>query len=377
MLLVIAALLASPIALAQDAGTADYAKGFLIKSADGNNALHIQTRMDFRYTLEQELTGTSPDPLDEASFDLKRARISMGGHVFGDDIRYKIQLAWDHGAPGLKDFYFDLGPKKGWQWRVGQFKTPFSREQINSSGKLALVDRAITDKAFLAGRDLGFMLHNGVEESSGFQGALGVFNGSTDKAVFEGSGVADLTTGEVEIDSGSFSNEVGLSHPEVVMRVAYSSEDLKGYDEIDWDGGALRAGVGLSGVADFDLDGGDDGRTRAELDGMVRVEGFTFTGDVYIMTSQDDVDWGNQAVSATGTQGQVNYLVGKVAPALRYARVFVDGEGNDTTEILAGVGYYQHKHDAKLTLDGGMVVEETAADPVNTIVGRAQMQLAF
>jgi hypothetical protein len=76
--------------------------------------------------------------------------------------------------------------------RAGQWKRPFSRQQIGSSGRLELTDRSITDKAFGAGRDIGLAVHNNYEKSPDLEWALGVFNGTGDGArlvpTFNGDG---------------------------------------------------------------------------------------------------------------------------------------------------------------------------------------------
>ena len=94
-----------------------------------------------------------------------------------------IQVDLGKGAVNLKDAYADLVVGQV-VVRLGQFKKPFSRQQLISSSRLALVDRAATDKAFKAGRDLGLMIHNG--NKGRFEYALGAFNGHGDKGVLNG-----------------------------------------------------------------------------------------------------------------------------------------------------------------------------------------------
>ena len=66
----------------------------------------------------------------------------------------------------------------GLHLRVGQWKRPFSRQQLTSSGKQEFVDRSLTDKAFGAGRDVGMMVHNNFTRAKGLEWAAGVFNGN-------------------------------------------------------------------------------------------------------------------------------------------------------------------------------------------------------
>src|SRR5687768_4162180 len=61
--------------------------------------------------------------------------------------------------------------------QVGQFKAPFGLQQVNSSGRLQFVDRAITDAKYNPGREMGVMFAGAaVARKLGYE--VGVFNGS-------------------------------------------------------------------------------------------------------------------------------------------------------------------------------------------------------
>lgn len=369
--LVLGSMLASPAIAEDGAGSATYNKGFEIKSDDGKYKMAIGGRLQLRYTFEAAAVDDEPEY--ESNFMLRRARIAMKGHAHTDKLRYKIQLAFDKGAVGLKDYYFDIGEKDKLNLRVGQYKTPWSRQQLNSSGKLAQVDRAITDKAFGGGRDIGLMLHNNVTRGEGTEASIGLFNGPSEKSYLEGDVLVDPTTGEGEITGGGFSNEVATFGPELVGRIAVGSEGLNGYDEIDWKGGGFRGGVGVSAGADFDLDDGDDGLARAELDLIGRASYFTITGAGYLLTAQDGAGFGDQTLAAVGGHTGLNYLIAeKVDVSGRFALVADQIDDATTTEIAAGLGYHFKKHKLKLSNDAGVIM-----DDATNVFARSQAQLAF
>jgi len=293
ILTLVIATTASP-ARAEDAeggAQVGYKKGFFIK--DGVNALTIQGRVQARFTYEEPDGGH-----DENNFSIARARLTLKGNVFEKNLEYKLQTDFGKGGAVLKDFLVDyrLGGDGPWI-RAGQWKRPFSRQQINSSGRLELVDRAITDKAFGSGRDIGVAIHNGYEKSPEFEWVVGVFNGTGDKPWFDGDVEVDPATGEGEVTRGKFTNVPKALHPAVVARVGYNANGIKGYSEADLEGGPLRFGVGASALANFDTDGGDDSNIRGELDFAVKAEGFSATGGIYFATAQDGEGFADQILA--------------------------------------------------------------------------------
>ncbi len=353
---------------------AGYDGGFFIRAPEQPFELKINARVQARYTYEA-LDG---EP-DEAQFSIPRARIALKGKAFSPDLSYAFQADFGKGSVALKDFYVDYGIlPKVLHVRVGQYKRPFSRQQITSSGKQELVDRAITDKAFHAGRDIGLMFHNQYEKSPTFEYAVGIFNGTGDSSHFSGDAVVDPTTGEGEVTSGKFSNVPAQHHPLVVGRVGYNHGDLKGYSEADLEGGDLRFGVALGGLADFDADQDDATALRGNLDFIVKVQGFSATGGFYVSSRQTGEDFGDRAYDAAGYHLQAGYVIAEHwQPVVRYAFVEPSGSDNAREEILGGLSIYPHGHHLKWQTDAGVVGVEGSAGPTVDGIVRSQLQLAF
>ncbi len=344
---------AEAAALAAEAEpVAGYDGGFYIRSPEQPFELKIGARIQARYTYE-----ALEDAPDEAQFSIPRARLALKGKAFSDDLAYKLQVDFGKGSVALKDFYVDYGiVPRLLHFRVGQYKRPFSRQQITSSGKQELVDRAITDKAFGAGRDLGVMFHNNYEKSPTFEYAVGVFNGTGDKASFTGEALVDPDTGEGEVTSGKFSNVPHQNHPMVVGRVGYNYGDLKGYSEADLEGGDLRFGIGLGGLADFDADQDDASAIVGNVDFIVKAFGFSATGGVYVSSRQSGTDFGDRAYNAAGYHLQGGYVIAEhFQPVVRYAFVEPYGPDNAYEEILGGLAVYPHGHHLKWQTDAEVV----------------------
>jgi hypothetical protein len=137
-------------------------KGLHLESADGAFALETRLRAQMLYTMEAEqgerLVG---------GFELRRARLQFGGHVFGKDNEFKAELALSPSDVGMRenslpqtspllDFYFQFNQIENLSFRVGQYKVPYSRQRVVSSGDLRLVDRSIVNSEFNLDRDIGF-----------------------------------------------------------------------------------------------------------------------------------------------------------------------------------------------------------------------------
>lgn len=354
--------------------TAGYHKGFFIQSEDRLFRLEIGARVQARYVFEA--IEAAPN---ESAFSIARARLSLSGHVFSEDLTYKFQSDFGKGFVTLKDFYADHAFVPGtFQLRAGQWKRPFSRQQITSSGKQELVDRATTDAASGAGRDIGIAIHNDYEKSPEFEYALGVFNGTGEKPLFSGDVTVDPMTGEGGVSGGAFGNVPDTLHPALVLRAGYNHGGIKGYSEADLEGGPFRAAIAASGLADLDADDDDASSLKAEVDYIVKVEGFSSTGAVYVSSAQSGPGFSDRAFEALGLHLQIGYVIGElVQPVARYSLVAPDGADNDSHEVLGGIGFYFWGHEVKWQTDGGALLTEAAGGTAKDYRVRTQLQLAF
>ena len=330
---------------AEKATEVGYDKGFFIKTGDGKYALKLSMRLQPFYTG----TFNKGDGNDKHAFEVRRGRVTIEGHAHSKAIGYKLQTDFGKGFLTLKDLHGDVKLADNVWLRVGQWKRPFSRQQINSSGRLEVTDRAITDKAFGAGRDIGVALRNDYEKSPDFEWIVGVFNGQGDGTKF--SGTAD----DEGVVTGAFSNVPGKFRPAFIGRIGLNDGGIKGYSEADLEGGGLRWGAGASVWLEGDYDGGKNAQQKVELDYIVKVSGFSTTGGLYAMTSQTKAQpFSSQELSHVGFHLQGGYMMTPhVQGVARFALVdaqtdFEGGSIKDQQEISVGGNYFGFGHDAKL-----------------------------
>ncbi|MBN2715693.1 MAG: hypothetical protein JXX14_07540 [Deltaproteobacteria bacterium] len=349
-----------------------YDGGFYLNDASGNYSLKMNARMQAKYTFEAVDNGGRDRDL-ESHFSIPAARIKFKGHVISKSVGYALQLDFGKGGALLKDFYADFAfVKNKFHLRVGQWVKPWSRQQITSSGKLEFTERAMTDKAFGAGRDIGLALHNNYEKSPLFEWVIGAFNGTGEKPKFTGSVDED---GGVEVKP---SNVPATFHPMIVARVGVNLGKLKGYSEADLEGGAPRLGLGVSGIFDFEHDNGDNGDIRGEFDYMFKAYGFSSTGGVYVASAQDGDGFGDQAYDKMGMHAQLGYvLMEKIQPVFRYGVINPEGGKNYTQEVFGGLSVYFAKHDLKWQTEVGGILKQNGDNSTKDTVLATQLQLGF
>src|SRR3990170_1231786 len=136
--------------------------GFTIRTKDGNFSLNMRLRAQFQFSVND-----TTDELTATDFRIRRLRFYWIGNAFRPWFEYYIQVSADNSFSGsntnsdlqLRDAYFNAAYKKEAVPRVGQFKVPFNREELNSSSELQLVERSIVNEQFSLGRDIGPALY--------------------------------------------------------------------------------------------------------------------------------------------------------------------------------------------------------------------------
>jgi len=120
---------------------------------------------------------------------IRRARLTLSGEVM-KNIQYRIQVDATK-SPVLLDAIIDFGLSQNFSLRIGQFKVPFSTENLTSGSDLDTINRSQPVEKLCPGRDIGSQGRDiGATVLGKFsivECTLGVFNGS-------GSNKADLNS---------------------------------------------------------------------------------------------------------------------------------------------------------------------------------------
>lgn len=150
---------------------------------------------DERMSLSGYLQGGyswNDNSIPEATFYLKRARLSLTGTAPVEQFDYRLQVDMA-GSPKICDLYFRYKPSKELNFQLGQFKLPFAIENdIYGPTKFEFIDysyittffarnNATYDGLAVTGRDIGFQVYGAFGEAEGyntFSYNVGFFNGS-------------------------------------------------------------------------------------------------------------------------------------------------------------------------------------------------------
>jgi hypothetical protein len=135
-----------------------------MESTDQMFGLNLRLRAQLLYMADG--TEAHDTAKMKESFQIRRARLQLAGHFFGADNELRAELALSPTDVGMRDgsvpqtsplldLYVQFKQLANLNLRAGQYKVPFNRQRIVSSGDLHMVDRSVVDSEFTLDRDLG------------------------------------------------------------------------------------------------------------------------------------------------------------------------------------------------------------------------------
>lgn len=159
-----------------------YKAGDGLKMGDGSNQIHLQGRVQGRFTYNA-FEGAA----DNDTWAIQRGKIKIEGFTLEKKIGFGFQmnLATRNGVTTtavctnagctttanavtaesttglatIEDYYVDYVPTDYFGIKLGQFKVPFLMQELTSSGKQQFVDRSLSTGFFNLSRDIGVTLH--------------------------------------------------------------------------------------------------------------------------------------------------------------------------------------------------------------------------
>ncbi len=169
--------------LLADGLMAGWSDGFFLADANGRFRLEVQGHLQFRWMYNYHGDHTpspaaavafAPADTDRhrSGFEMARTRLTFRGHVFSPDITYLVRgdfsrhgispvpTALDStdrfgGGFHLLDAWMRFHLSDEWSIRAGQFKLPFTREQLVSGAHQLAVERSVIDDRLNIGRSQG------------------------------------------------------------------------------------------------------------------------------------------------------------------------------------------------------------------------------
>jgi phosphate-selective porin OprO/OprP len=342
-------------------------QGLDIRSQDGNFHAHAGLRAQLRFTDVTEKDariGHSPE-VKQGQFNLNRARFKLGGHAYRPWMTYYFE----HDFPGHRtlDLRLTAQAHNAFRFRVGQWKVPYNRERIDSSGKQQFAERSIVNDHFTLDRQQGALAYGRLWESSPADSwyNLGVFS-ATGRG---GSGTVDRPLWMGRWQWNFLGRDLAFSQSDIKLReqvagsIALSGATYQGpYTTFSSDGGGQ-----LNGFTTGDHDRYDVSQCLFET--ALHYQGFSWQQELHWKRVKD-TDTGILK-ELTGFYCQAGLfphtLIAEIPRPLELALRFavVDPDRNQThdrqTEYTLGCNWFFNGHRNKLTLDLSQLQDQ--ADP--------------
>jgi phosphate-selective porin OprO/OprP len=191
-------------------------KNFSIESANGENSISLTGRMhmDYRhydYNESNDIAASPASAIGADTFDIRRARIGMKykfGKYYSGEIVTNL-VGTSSSADVLDVAYLDVAWFEKAKFRFGQFKMPFSLEQLTSSNNIGFIERSFVD-SMIPGKERGVQVFG--EPVPGSTYALAVSNGN----ISTGSTASFGSEADNRVDNKDIIGRVTLNFAEMV-----------------------------------------------------------------------------------------------------------------------------------------------------------------
>ncbi len=349
-------------------------KGVILESNDGNNRLATRLRLQILNT-----TTSGDEPVRDI-FQLRRARVVFTGHFLTPDNKLKLELALSPRDMGVTDegpartpildWYLDFKQFDNLNLRLGQYKTPLSRERVISSGNLSLVDRSIVNREFTTDRDVGFTLYSknlfGLDKKLRYYASITANQGRDAR---KDNKLNLMYIGRIEVlplgnfNDYSYGNFRRNRKPKLSLGLGYAF-----IDEAKRERGIL--GDILENPIDYHF---------GSTDVMFKYRGITLHSEAMLRTSENGSNR-----NGWGIFGQTGFMLpsstlsfADVELAGRYGtnQAFDDSSLPKKHELVGGVNLFMQEHPVKLQADVGHLWSANYKAGENVI--RVQLQAGF
>jgi polyhydroxyalkanoate synthesis regulator phasin len=348
-----------------------YDKGAYIKTSDDRNSLklNVRTQGRFRYRSLEERD-------DDASFDVRRARLLAGGNVFYPWMKYGTQITLETRNAGLRDAWIEAAYYDYARPRIGQYKVPFDREFLTSAFNLQLIDRSLANSEFSLQRDIGVQL-SGKFLQDRVNYAVGMFNGSGANQGNQDQNF--IYVGRlVYTPFGAYPySQAALDTPDSPkLALGVAGAYLPGLQPGERD---TLAGV----LGDTDIVPVNSDVHQLTTDLAFKYRNFSFEGGLYFRSidPEKDTPFGDQDAYGYYLQGGYFLIPKKFELAARYSWMDPDSptskNDNQEEEYTGGFSYYLNGHNLKLQANYSLFRTETTGSDRDDHVVQGLATLAF
>lgn len=370
-------------------------RGLYFQTSDGKYSTKFRIRIQpqFQYLSQDK----AKEGNDQSTFKIRRAKLSWEGNLFSKNLDYKLQLsvAASDWKDVLEDAYVNYKFFDPLRIQFGQEKVQYNRQQINSSGRLELVDRSLASDAFRFStidsttNTVCTLPGGGTVTGSGITCGAGATTSTTttntprqfhydtgmilwgnafDRKLEYYGGIMN-GTGPNRVDTNNRFLYTGRLVGNLLGNYGYSESDVE-YSEHP----SLVIGAS-GGYKKQEVTNANLFQEGAELG--FKYKGASFQGEFY--ARQTDPQGAAPTTRDYGYYAQAGYFIipRHFEIAARASQIFIDGANNNKGEFLGGLNYYFLGHDLKIQTDFSYLRNETTKGLANDFRARAQLQAWF
>jgi phosphate-selective porin OprO/OprP len=369
-------------------------EGFTFTSPDEKFKGSIGVSEQIRYTFlnyDHDYAGNNGKS-NQSEFKLRRIKLYFNGYAYSPDLTYKVQVNFaelgnNPSSPSkfMEETFVNYRLMDEVQFRFGQDKVPFARQELTSTTAQQFVDRSFVTDAFKPGYDTGLKI-NGKVAKGLLTYDMGVFGGAgqsvfrtTNDNAFAARVVVN-PFGEMKLSEADLDNtekpllSVGANYYRNTM-----NGDTTGITEknnVNLAGGWVSNGIKSKGVVandKIDID-------TVGVDAAFKWLGASFQGEYFTGFAKGQNGPAEKQLRAHGFYAQAGYFVlpKHLELAMRYAWMDPDRDkaNNLKSEVQGAISYYFNKHNLKLQADVTDTHDQAKASS-DDMTYRVQAQILF
>lgn len=329
-----------------------------------NAELNLSNRLQVRFTHEDLDANSGTSKPERDSFRIRRMKTKLDGWAYTPDLQYELQLNFADSSNVLEDAnvnYDFTGGRKAVMVKLGQYKVPFGRQELTSSGSQQFVDRSAVSNTFARGRDIGVQLW-GTPAGGKLDWRVGVFNGG-------GRTISRNDNDDLQLNA----------------RLQWAPFGDPKYSEGDFDS-SDRPLFAIAGnlesntrevAATTSTIAHQNAQDILGYDVVFKFRGFSLFGEYFDRENDRNEDLSDFDDEGYNVQAGYFVIPKKLEVALRFAEYDPRADRDDDvrSETGAALGYYWNKHNHKLQMDY-REIEDEARDAKDKEL-RLQYQIIF
>ena len=373
-------------------------EGFTFTSADEKfkGSIGVSEQIRYTYLNYDHDYAANAGKANQSEFKLRRIKLYFNGYAYSPDLTYKVQanfaeLGNNPSSPSkfMEETYMNYRLMDEVQFRFGQDKVPFARQELTSTTAQQFVDRSFVTDAFKPGYDTGLKVLGKVAGGL-LNYDLGVFGGagqSVFRTTNDNAFAARITVnplGDMKYSEADLDNS---ETPLVSVGANYYRNTMNGdttgvteANNVNLAGSWLKSGLTATGNPMGAVAKDKINIDSVGVDAAFKWLGASFQGEYFLGFAKGQHGPAEKLLRAHGFYAQAGYFVlpKHLELAVRYAWMDPnrDKANNLKNEVQGAVSYYFNKHNLKLQADVTDTHDQAKASS-DDMTYRVQAQILF